>query len=358
MLQHKQAHGLAAMVLCVLLLFTLCIPLAAAYPTHEHYLSDPDNVLSETTKSAIQTINETLDSTRGVQIAVCITAGTGSETITEFSRTLFSKWEMCDGVLLVFDTTNQTYFAVQSVDIDDIITNAVLDNIFQTSTEADFADGNIDRAVMKTVTALSQTMTDSLPDPNASAADDKKDDTTPTEEEEKKPSGFVTFMKVILWILIIAVLVAAGIFVIALFNDDVADLLRTYVFRRNAPQPHYTNPGYYDDRLYGNKHPNRPNQNRQAPHGGQYGGNGQYAGQRRPNPRPNPNAYDPYNDYEQQYRQPQYQGQRRQNPNAQNYPSNCNGQNYGAQNRNRNGQYQGSAQNGRRQNPPRDRGGY
>lgn len=356
MLQRISMRRLTAMVLCVILFLTFAIPTLAAYPTHTDYISDPDSVLSDTTISAIKTTNDTLYTNRGVQIGVCITAGTGDESITDFSRTLFTKWEMCDGVLLVLDTTNQTYFAVQSVDIDDTITNAVLSDLLNTNMEEDFVAGNIDRAVMKTVTALSQTMTSLLPDPSAAADQTSEDkDAAATEPEEAdKPSGFVTFMKVVLWIIIIAVVLAVAIFVVALFNEDVGDFVRTYVFRRGPVTGNYgrgqvPHPGYYDDRLYGNGQRNRQNGQRQPgygngsgygsgygpgyggqqnrnPNGGQYRQQGQYPQNRNQGYRQNSNAYDPYNDYEAQYQyqgQSQYQGQRRpQNGNRQGQPRN------------------------------------
>lgn len=332
---------LTTLVLCVVVFLTLTIPALGAYPTHTDYISDANSILSETTVSAIKTANETLYSSRGVKIAVCVTAGTGDESITDFSRSLFSKWEMCDGVLLVLDTTNQTYFAVQSVDIDDIITNTVLSDLLANNMEEDFAAGNIDRAVMKTVTALSQTMTATLPDPNATTSEPTTTDETETPEEDK-PSGFVTFMKVILWIIIIAVLLAVGVFVVALFNDDVADFLRTYVFRRGPVSGNYgrgqvPHPGYYDDRLYGNQ---RGQQNRNPNYNGQRRPQGQQPYRQNPQQyqnagnRQNPGmhqSYDPYNDYDMQYQYRQGQqstGQRR------------------PQNGNRQGQYQNGQRNG------------
>lgn len=364
MLQRISIRRLTAMVLCVLLCLTFAIPTLAAYPTHTDYISDPDGVLSDTTISAIKTTNDTLYKNRGVQIGVCITADIGDESITDFSRTLFSKWEMCDGVLLVLDMTNQTYFAVQSVDIDDTITNAVLSELLNTNMEEDFVAGNIDRAVMKTVTALSQTMTSLLPDPSATADKEPEDAGSTEPVEEEKPSGFVTFMKVILWIIIIAVVAAVAVFVVALFNDDVADFLRTYVFRRGSNYP--AHPAYYDDRLYGNQGGQR-NRNGQyngrsngLPIGQSYGQNPNYNGQRRPqqyqgqypqgqqnaqyrqNPgnRQNQNrqGYDPYNDYEAQY---QYQGQQ-----------------YQGQRRVQNGNRQGQNPNGQRNNGYRNNGQY
>lgn len=360
MQQQKRLYRLWAMLL--LLVLVLSVPILAAYPTATDYISDPENVLSDTTKSAIKTTNETLYANRGVQIGVCVTPGTGDESITEFSRNLFSKWEMCDGVLLVLDTTNQTYFAVQSVDVDDVITNAVLTEVLSANTEADFVDGNVDRAVMKTVTALSQTMTSMLPDPNATtdpAPTDTDENAEPVEAD--KPSGFVTFMKVILWIIVILVVLAVGIFVVALFNEELADFLRTYVFRRGpVHQNHPAHPAYYDDRLYGNqRQPNRngqrrPQQGQQNPYrepprrqgnGNQNYGNQNYGNQNYGNQNGR-QRYDPYNDYDMQY---QYQGQR-QNGGQQRRP-----QQNGAYPRQNNGGQRNSNRNGGQYRNPNNR---
>jgi len=345
---HLHFRRLSLLALCVTLILTLAIPAFAAYPSHKDFISDPDSVLSDTTTAAILSANDALYQSREVKIAVCLTDSTGSESITDFSRNLFSEWEMCDGVLLVLDTTAQTYFAVQSVDIDDIVTNAVLSDILAGNMEEEFAAGNTDRAVMKTVTALSQFMSTNLPAPEG--AENTETPVPETDEngepvEEKEPSGFVKFMKVILWLIIIAVVLAAGIFVLALFNDDVADLLRTYVFRRGTAQP-VSHADYYDDRLYGSQNTGRRNpQNPYNPNG--YNGQQRRQGQYPPQQRQQPNrGYDPYNDYDMQYQQPRPQrpmqgsspnGQHRQNPN----------QGYGQSQRprqeqrqpNRNGQY-------------------
>lgn len=330
---------LSVLVMCAMLLVTLAIPAFAAYPSHKDFISDPDSVLSDTTVAAILSANDTLYKTKEVKIAVCLTDSTGDESITDFSRTLFSKWEMCDGVLLVLDTAAQTYFTVQSVDIDDIVTNAVLSDILANNMEADFAAGNTDRAVMKTVTALVQFMSANLPDPDGTETDSALTETDengePVGEEEKEPSGFVKFMKAILWLIIIAVILAVGIFVLALFNDDVGDFLRTYIFRRGTAQP-MNHADYYDDRLYGSQ--NAARRNPQNP----YNPNG-YNGQRRPPQQNRPMqsgqaGYNPAGDYNMQYPQPRSQrprqGQRpgqqySRNPNQgynQGYPQNYNGQ--------------------------------
>lgn len=357
--KHIHLRRLSVLVMCAMLVVTLAIPALAAYPSHKDFISDPDNILSDTTAAAIYSANEALYKSKEVKIAVCLTDSTGSESITDFSRNLFSAWEMCDGVLLVLDTTAQTYFAVQSVDIDDIVTNAVLSDILANNMEEEFAAGNTDRAVMKTITALSQFMGSSLPSPEGAetdAAAEPETDENGEPAEEKEPSGFVKFMKAILWLIIIVVILAVGIFVLAMFNDDVADLLRTYIFNRGAAQP-VSHADYYDDRLYGNQNNGRRNpQNPYNPNGynGQQRRQGQYPPQQRQQ-RPQ-NGYDPYNDYDMQYQQPRSQrpqqgrpvqnGQYRQNPN-QGYNRNYS-QNYGQRPQqgqrqpNRGGQYPGS----------------
>ncbi|MBR4074972.1 MAG: TPM domain-containing protein, partial [Firmicutes bacterium] len=174
---------LLAAVTALMLMLMLSVSVLA-YPSHKDFISDPDNILSEATTDAILSANEALFRSKEVRIAVCLTDSTDGETISDFSRTLFSKWKMCDGVLLVLDTTAQTYYAVQSVDIDDIVTNTVLADILAESMEEEFSAGNIDRAVMKTVTSLSQFMSSNLPAPEgAEAPAETTEDGTPVEEE-------------------------------------------------------------------------------------------------------------------------------------------------------------------------------
>ena len=303
------------MVMCVFLAVILDLSAAAAYPKHENFISDPDSILSDTTVDAIISTNKTLAKSREVQIAVCIVTDTGDESIADFSRTLFTEWDMSDGILLVLKTgsmaetgTDPTYFSVQSVNIDDVVTNLVLSSIMNENLEEDFLAGSIDRGVMKTVTAFAQYMTANLPDPNAETTE-----TAEEPEEDSEPSGFVKFMKAILWLLLILVVLAVAVFILALYNDDVGDFVRTYVFRRGTPQQtNYAN--YYDDRLYGSQNP--PERNPRNPYN-PYGQNGQYSRQGEQYSRPrnggqyrqtqngqNRNPYDPYNDYEMQYQQP------------------------------------------------------
>ena len=302
-------------VFCLFLAVTLSVSVFAAYPTHEDFISDPDNLLSDSTISAILSANDSLYKSKEVKIAVCLTDSTGGESIMDFSRTLFSRWEMCDGVLLVLDTTAQTYFAVQSVDIHDYLTHNVLQEILASNMEEEFSAGNIDRGVMKTVTALSQFMSANLPSPEGAETPAAEDPAQEEETDAKEPGGFVKFMRVILGLLVIAVILGAGVFVLAMYNEDVRDFLQTYIFRKNNTPPAYPNRNdYYDDRLYRNQ--GRNPENPYNP----YGRNGQYGRQTQaPAPRrqTRQDVYDPYNDYDMQYQQPRQpqprqQGQRPQ----------------------------------------------
>jgi len=246
---HHARNRIWTVLSSILLTILLILPVFA-YPAHTNYISDPENILSTNTKTAIESANVTLYSQKEVRIAVCLVTDTGEEDIASFSRKLFTQWEMCDGVLLVLDTHAQTYFAVQSVDIDDILTNVELSNILNTCLEEDFSTGNVDKGVQKTVAELARFMEASLPDPHAG---NQAGTTTPGENTnqapEEKASPFLTICKVILWIIVIAALLVVGIFVLAMFNEDVADLLRSTVFRRNSPPPRQQH--YYDERLYG-----------------------------------------------------------------------------------------------------------
>ena len=317
--ENRCLRRILSAVMCLFLVVTLSVSVFAAYPTHDDFISDPDNYLSDSTISAILSANDTLYKTKEVKIAVCLTDSTGGESIMDFSRTLFTRWGMCDGVLLVLDTTAQTYFAVQSVDVHDILTNTVLQEILVSNMEEEFSAGNIDRGVMKTVTALSQFMSANLPTPEGLEVPVTGEASEDGETAEEEPNGFVKFMRVVLWLLLIAFILGAGVFVLALYNEDVGDFLNTYIFSRNAPrQPSYPNRNdYYDERLYRNQGRNPQNPYNPSGRNGQYGRQEQLPAPRR---QTRQDVYDPYDDYAMQYQQPRQrqQGQQRQHPGSPN----------------------------------------
>ncbi len=260
MVQTTAKRCLGINILALLLTVLLIFPVFAAYPQPIDYISDESGVLSTTTKDALIEANKKLYATRGARIGVCVVDSTGDEDIASYARSVFTDWNMSDGVLLVIDRGNKNYFGVQSVDIDDIVTTDVLKDIFSNYLEEDFDAGNTDRGVMKTILKLDEFMTANLPATGTTVGSDAESGTDTAAETDKngnpvgQTSGFVRgigiFFKVILWIIIIAALAVGGLFVAALFNDTAMQIFRTYILRRHDA-PRYAVGNNYDERLYG-----------------------------------------------------------------------------------------------------------
>ncbi len=349
MVQTTAKRCLGITILALLLTVLLIFPVFAAYPQPIDYISDESGVLSTTTKDALIEANKKLYATRGARIGVCVVDSTGDEDIASYARSVFTDWNMSDGVLLVIDRGNKNYFGVQSVDIDDIVTTDVLKDIFSNYLEEDFDAGNTDRGVMKTILKLDEFMTANLPATGTTVGSDAESGTETAAETDKngnpvgQTSGFVRgigiFFKVILWIIIIAALAVGGLFVAALFNDTAMQIFRTYILRRHDA-PRYAVGNNYDERLYGprpgqqGRGQNRPAQRRPRQYddygyddgyGDGYGYDDRYDAYGRPLRSPNGNREN------RQYPAGQYPGQR-----GNRYP-NQNGQ-YRGQNPYPNGQ--------------------
>ena len=367
MVQTTTKRCLGISILALLLTLVLVLPVFAAYPQPVDYISDESGVLSTTTKDALVTANEKLYATRNARIGICIVDSVGEEDIASYARNVFTDWNMSDGVLLVIDRGSKNYFAVQSVDIDKIVTDEVLKDILSNYLEEDFDAGNTDRGVMKTILKLDEFMTANLTATGTTVGSDTEStaDTAAETDADGNPvneqSGFVRgigiFFKVILWLILIAAVAVGGLFVAALFNDTAMAIFRTYILRKHDA-PRYAVGDNYDERLYGQKRPQQNRQNpqrRQQPYyndgyddgygyneynrqrqprsngqqrpSGQY--NGQYSGQRSQNGYRNaPYANDPYAEYQPQG---QYRGNGRQNGGQ--YRGNGQSYNNGGQNR-------------------------
>lgn len=253
------------------MLFTAILPVAAAYPKNNDKVADEAGVLSESTIRTIRNTNETLEADIGASIAVCTVKTTGDTDIAEYARGLFKDWKMSEGVLLLIAADDENYYFVQSVGVDKIITNEALTEIRDNDLEADFASGNIDRGVLKTVSRLSSLLVNGLEESASGEDDDAK------ETEEKGTtvgSVIVGFFKFLLWAVLILVIAFVAFFIAAMFNDDCAAIMQKYVFQRNkksSPMPQ----DYYDERLYGQRRQQNPNAQRRRPnpYSNQYGQN-------------------------------------------------------------------------------------
>lgn len=284
---YKNFLAAFAVILVVLMLLPQAV-LAASFPKHENYVADDADILSEETINHIKDTNKTLSGDVQLTIAVCTVASTNGEDIAAYARDLFTEWKLGEGILLLIAKDDNNYYFVPSTGVEDILTNEEIAAIRDEYFEADFSNGTYDRAVQKAVMRLKNKLVAGVEaraaaDAAAAAEAEKAESEDKAGEEEKgTPAGnaIVGFFKFLLWLVIIAALLFVGLFVWAMFNEDVAALLQKYIFRKkNSGRPNIPQ-HTYDDRLYGNRNPNmqqRPTQAQRRPNpNGYYGNNGGY----------------------------------------------------------------------------------
>ncbi len=202
-----------AALLAGLTIFTASV---FAYPEHTDYISDSATVLDETCETSVKAASDTLYQTKGCRVAVCTIDTTGTEEISAYAANLFKEWEIGSGVLLLIVTTDDTYYAVQSSDISDVLTNSVLSELLNTNLEASFAAKEYSAGVSATVTAVANYLKTNLP------ADFKASET-------KSGGGMPTALKVILiLILIVVILGGIGYLVLLWLEKRQAERRRAY----------------------------------------------------------------------------------------------------------------------------------
>lgn len=277
---YKKFYAAFAVILVVLTLIPQAV-FAAGFPKHENYVADAADILSEETINLIKDTNKTLSGDVQLTIAVCTVASTEGKDIADYARDLFSEWKLGEGVLLLLAKDDNNYYFVPSTGVEDILTNEAISTIRDKYFEADFSNGTYERAVQKAVMMLKTTLIAGVEARAAAAEAEAAEQESENPSEEKgTPAGnaIVTFFKVILWIVIIAALLFVGLFVWAMFNEDVAALFQKFIFRRNRGGTRYNaqQQPMYDDRLYGNRSmPQRPAQGQRRPNpNGSYGNGG------------------------------------------------------------------------------------
>jgi len=261
-MKNKTTNKALSMAAAILLLFCIvALPVLADYPAHEDFIADESGVLSESTIRTIKKTNNSLEDDAKATIAVCTVDTTGTEKISVYARKLFTEWKMGEGVLLLIAVDDNNYYFVQSVGVSKILTNDVLKEVRDEYFEAEFAEENIDNAVLQTVAELSDLLLE-----GAAVSDDdddkaESDDDKNTEKEGGSVGKFIVgFLKVILYIVLTVVVAFVVLFIVAMFNDDAAAFMQKYIFRRGQRS---SNNSYYDERLYGNNRPS--NDQRRAP---------------------------------------------------------------------------------------------
>lgn len=271
-----------AVIIIVATVSALALPVFAVYPKADGYVADEAGVLAQSTIRQINKTNESLKKDVGLTIAVCTVKTTGDMAIADYARELYTEWKLGEGVLLLIAAEDENYYLVQSTAIENQLTNADLEAIRDGYLEGDFAAGNIDSGVLKAFSKLTSELEDGVDVPVADDTPAGDGDTVQNKNEGTTlGTVIVTILKVILYIALFALAAFVILFVVAMFNDDVAALLQRYVFKRGKTNPVQQN--YYDERLYGNANNRRAPQQRPAQRPQQRPQNpGQP--QRRPNP--------------------------------------------------------------------------
>ena len=284
----------AAVVLLISMIMSL--PVCAAYPKHENYIGDEAGILAEHTERTLIKNNEILKKDLGVMIAVATVKTTDGVDIAEYTRALYKKWNLGDGILILVAVDDADYYIVQSKNIEKLITNEDLADVRDNFLAEDFDAGNIDRGILKAGSRLYSLLVSELQE--AAEAEAKEAETETEKKGTTVGSVIVGLFIFCLCIVLIAVLAFAVLFVAAMFNEECAEFMRTRVFRRGSSRtPSYN----YDERLYGNQNRGQ----RRDP----YAQNRQILDQRRSNPNYNPHrtgygggldGYEPYNQYNRQ----------------------------------------------------------
>ena len=316
-LSRKTLLSLTALLLLAALTFALALPAFAdvTYPTPTEYIADDAGILSESTVQYLRETNTKLISEIKSVLSVCTVKSTNGIDIGKYARAVYTEWKLPSGILLVIATDDESFYIVPSESVSQVIGNEELEAVRDQYIEEDFNAGEYDRAIRKGISQLSSLMLQRLKTEEETTA--VTNSTTPEQNEEKSAgSAIVKFLKTILIIVLIALALFILLFVIAMFNENVAAFMQKYIFRRGSSQKPQNHEQYYDERLYGSSQ-NQNQQRRPNPNGQnrQYNNQNQYRQQSQ------------YNNYNNQYNQQNRNYPQQQNPNR-NYNAQQNGQIY------------------------------
>lgn len=210
----------AAIVTLLTLLFSHS---ALALPKNDGFVGDDAGILDSETVSTVKNISDELFSKRRTRIAVCSVTGTDGKELRDLASEIYKDWQVGNGVLLLIvdypddSESTDTYYAVQSNSISDILTNSKLSEILNEKLEASFAEGDYSTGVAATVEELSSFLGESLPE----------------DFGLEKKSGIPGWLSVILKIIVIvAILLIAGYAALIILERRQAERRRAYLEER------------------------------------------------------------------------------------------------------------------------------
>lgn len=206
--KNRSVRWLAAAML-VFMCITAAMPVFA-YPAHSDYIADSATVLDENAENTVKELSEALLDEKNVRIAVCTVLNTGDESVADYASSVYEKWNVGHGVLILVVTEADTFYAVQSNSVSEELTSAKLSDIINSTMEPRFAEKDYSGAVTAAANALSSFMKESLPDGIG-----------------EKKGGFPTWLSVILKIiLVLAILIVAGYALLVYFERKQAEQRR------------------------------------------------------------------------------------------------------------------------------------
>ena len=227
--------SLAALLLTAITILAMLSASVLAYPSPDGYVSDSAGILDEDTIKTIRDTSDALFTSRGARIAVCTVNSTDSESVRDYAAGVFKDWNVGNGVLLLLvkypegsDSTD-TFYAVQSNSVSDTLTNTKLSEILNTCLESSFAAGNFAEGTTTTVKALSDFLSQNLPENFG----------------KKSSSGMPAWLSVLLKVIVvIAVLLIAGYIALVILERRAAERRRLYLEDRRRRMARDGHAGY------------------------------------------------------------------------------------------------------------------
>ncbi|MBQ8525039.1 MAG: TPM domain-containing protein [Clostridia bacterium] len=208
-MKNKRRYAGIVAALMLVLAVLASVPVMA-YPSHTDFIADEATVIDETCENKIKELSETLLDEKNVRIALCTVLNTGSESAEEYAASVYEDWGVGHGVLILVSTEGDTFYAVQSNSIADVLTSDKLSDIINTTMEPRFAEKDYSGAVAAAADALSAFMKENLPD-----------------DIGEKKGGIPGWLSVILKIiLVLAILAIAGYALLVYFERKRANEIR------------------------------------------------------------------------------------------------------------------------------------
>lgn len=197
------------------LLVLICTALALslpvlAYPSHTDYIADSATIIDENTENSIKSLSKELLEEKNVRIALCTVLNTEGKSLAEYASAVYKDWEVGHGVLVLIVTEADSFFAVQSNSVSEVLTSGKLSDIINTTMEPRFAEKDYSGAAMAAANALSQFLKENLSDGIG-----------------EKKGGLPTWLSVILKIiLVLAIIIVAGYCILVYLEKKQAEKRR------------------------------------------------------------------------------------------------------------------------------------